>query len=298
MATFATSPSVDTLPKRPNPLWQFIKSQPLGMFGFLIILLYIVFAIGAAEIAPFDPESIDFGSMLSSPNAEHLFGTDQYGRDVFSRIVYGSRTALAVGIISAVAGCTLGALIGAAAGYFGGRIDNIIQRVVDIMLSFPIIVLAMVVVAVLGKRTLFGVDFNLIAAITLPIVPRMERVARASTLSLVAMPFIDAARAAGYSHSRIILRHITPNIVAPYLIMVSASMAQAILLEASLSFLGLGVTEPTPAWGLMLSGTSADFYQTAPWMILFPGLAITLAVFAFNLFGDSLRDWLDPKLKS
>ena len=268
------------------------------MFGFLIILLYIVFAIGAAEIAPFDPESIDFGSMLSSPNAEHLFGTDQYGRDVFSRIVYGSRTALAVGIISAVAGCTLGALIGAAAGYFGGRIDNIIQRVVDIMLSFPIIVLAMVVVAVLGKRTLFGVDFNLIAAITLPIVPRMERVARASTLSLVAMPFIDAARAAGYSHSRIILRHITPNIVAPYLIMVSASMAQAILLEASLSFLGLGVTEPTPAWGLMLSGTSADFYQTAPWMILFPGLAITLAVFAFNLFGDSLRDWLDPKLKS
>jgi peptide/nickel transport system permease protein len=298
MATVATSPSVDTLPKRPNPVWQFIRSQPLGMVGFLIILVYIVFAVGAAEIAPFDPESIDFGAMLSSPSGEHLFGTDQYGRDVFSRIVYGSRTALAVGILSAVAGCTIGALIGAAAGYFGGRIDNLIQRVVDIMLSFPIIVLAMVVVAVLGKRTLFGIDFNLIAAITLPIIPRMERVARASTLSLVAMPFIDAARAAGYSHSRIILRHITPNIVAPYLIMVSASMAQAILLEASLSFLGLGVTEPTPAWGLMLSGTSADFYQTAPWMILFPGLAITLAVFAFNLFGDSLRDWLDPKLKS
>jgi peptide/nickel transport system permease protein len=297
-ATVATSPSVEALPKRPNPVWQFIRSQPLGMVGFLIILLYIVFAVGAVEIAPFDPEAIDFGAMLASPSAEHLFGTDQYGRDVFSRIVYGSRTALAVGILSAVAGCTIGALIGAAAGYFGGRIDNIIQRVVDIMLSFPIIVLAMVVVAVLGKRTLFGVDFNLIAAITLPIIPRMERVARASTLSLVAMPFIDAARAAGYSHSRIILRHITPNIVAPYLIMVSASMAQAILLEASLSFLGLGVTEPTPAWGLMLSGTSADFYQTAPWMILFPGLAITLAVFAFNLFGDSLRDWLDPKLKS
>jgi len=166
------------------------------------------------------------------------------------------------------------------------------------MLSFPIIVLAMVVVAVLGKRTLLGIDLNLIAAITLPIVPRMARVARASTLSLVAMPFIDAARAAGFSHKRIILRHIIPNIVAPYLIMVSASMAQAILLEASLSFLGLGVTEPTPAWGLMLSGTSADFYQTAPWMIVFPGVAITLAVFAFNLFGDSLRDWLDPKLKS
>ena len=266
--------------------------------GFLTITLYVVCAFGANWISPFDPEAIDFSAMLASPGAEHWFGTDQYGRDVFSRIVYGSRTALAVGIISAVAGCTLGALLGAASGYFGGRIDNAIQRLVDIMLSFPIIVLAMVVVAVLGKRQWLGIDFNLIAAITLPILPRMERVARASTLSIVAMPFIDAAHAAGFGHTRIILRHITPNIVAPYLIMVSASMAQAILLEASLSFLGLGVTEPTPAWGLMLSGASADFYQTAPWMIVFPGLAITLAVFAFNLFGDSLRDWLDPKLKS
>ena len=166
------------------------------------------------------------------------------------------------------------------------------------MLSFPIIVLAMVVVAVLGKQNVLGVDVNLIAAIALPFIPKMARVARSSTLSIVAMPFIDAARAAGFSHTRIILRHILPNIVAPYLIMVTAFIAQAILLEASLSFLGLGVTEPTPAWGLMLSGTSADFYQTAPWMILFPGIAITLAVFAFNLFGDSLRDWLDPKLKS
>jgi len=298
MATVATTPSAETLPKRANPLWQFIKLQPLGVFGFLMILLYVVCALGATWIAPFDPESIDFAAMLGAPNAEHLFGTDQYGRDVFSRIVYGSRTALAVGILSSLFGCTVGAVIGAASGYFGGRIDNAIQRVVDILLSFPIIVLAMVVVAVLGKRTALGVDWNLIAAIALPIIPKMARVARSSTLSIVAMPFIDAARAAGFSHKRIILRHILPNIVAPYLIMVTAFMAQAILLEASLSFLGLGVTEPTPAWGLMLSGTSADFYQTAPWMILFPGLAITLAVFAFNLFGDSLRDWLDPKLKS
>jgi len=297
MATIATT-AVDTLPKRPNAVWQFIKAQPFGMAGLLMILLYVVFAFGAAYISPFNPEEIDFAGMLSPPSATHWFGTDQYGRDVFSRIVYGSRTALAVGILSAVIGCTVGALIGAASGYFSGRIDTAIQRVVDIMLSFPIIVLAMVVVAVLGKRTALGIDLNLIAAIALPIVPRMARVSRASTLSIVAMPFIDAARAAGFGHSRIILRHITPNIVAPYLIMVSASMAQAILLEASLSFLGLGVTEPTPAWGLMLSGASADFYQTAPWMILFPGVAITLAVFAFNLFGDSLRDWLDPKLKS
>ena len=165
------------------------------------------------------------------------------------------------------------------------------------MLSFPIIVLAMVVVAVLGKNVIFGIDFNLIIAIALPMVLRMARIARSSTLSIAQMPFIDAARAAGYGHTRIVLRHILPNIIAPYLIMVTAFIAQAILLEASLSFLGLGVTEPTPAWGLMLSGTSADFYKAAPWMILFPGLAITLAVFAFNLFGDSLRDWLDPKMK-
>ena len=300
MATVASTPSafVEALPRRPNAFWQFLKSQPLGVVGFLIILLYVVFALGASWISPYDPEAIDFAAMLARPGGEHWFGTDQYGRDVFSRIVYGARTALAVGILSALFGCTLGALVGAASGYFGGRIDNAIQRVVDVMLSFPIIVLAMVVVAVLGKRTALGVDWNLIAAIALPIIPKMARVARSSTLSIVAMPFIDAARAAGFSHNRIILRHIVPNIVAPYLIMVTAFMAQAILLEASLSFLGLGVTEPTPAWGLMLSGTSADFYQAAPWMILFPGIAITLAVFAFNLFGDSLRDWLDPKLKS
>ena len=300
MATVASTPSafVDTIPKRPNAFWQFVKSQPLGLVGFLIILVYVVFAVGASWISPYDPEAIDFAAMLARPGAEHWFGTDQYGRDVFSRIVYGARTALAVGILSALFGCTTGALVGAASGYFGGRIDNAIQRVVDVMLSFPIIVLAMVVVAVLGKRTALGVDWNLIAAIALPIIPKMARVARSSTLSIVAMPFIDAARAAGFSHQRIILRHIVPNIVAPYLIMVTAFMAQAILLEANLSFLGLGVTEPTAAWGLMLSGTSADFYQTAPWMIVFPGVAITLAVFAFNLFGDSLRDWLDPKMKS
>jgi peptide/nickel transport system permease protein len=279
-------------------LLSFIRSQPLGVAGLLVIIVYVVFALGATWVAPFDPEAVDFLAMLAPPGREHWFGTDPYGRDVFSRIVYGARTALAVGILSSLFGCTLGALVGAASGYFGGRIDNLIQGVVDIMLSFPIIVLAMVVVAVLGKQHYAGVDTNLIIAIALPIFPKMARVARSSTLSVAAMPFIDAARAAGFSHKRIILRHIVPNIVAPYLIMVTAFIAQAILLEASLSFLGLGVMEPTPAWGLMLSGTSADFYQMAPWMIVFPGAAITLAVFAFNLFGDSLRDWLDPKLKS
>ena len=283
--------------RRPNPVWQFVRAQPMGIAGLAVILLYVVFALGANVIAPYDPEEVDFAAMLAAPSFDHLFGTDQYGRDVFSRIVYGARTALAVGILSSLVGCTLGALIGAASGYFGGKVDMIVQRFVDVMLAFPIIVLAMVVVAVLGKWPVFGVDMNLVIAIALPFMPKMARVARSSTLAIAQMPYIDAARAAGYSHTRIILRHIMPNIVAPYLIMVTAFIAQAILLEASLSFLGLGVTEPTPAWGLMLAGQSADFYKEAPWMILFPGLAITLAVFAFNLFGDSLRDWLDPKMK-
>lgn len=293
----STNTSATDLPKRKSATWAFIKSQPLGFMGLLVILIYVVMALGAKWIAPFDPEEIDFAAQLARPDSAHWFGTDQFGRDVFSRLVYGSRTALAVGVLSSIFGCTLGAVIGATSGYFGGRIDTMIQRVVDILLAFPIIVLAMVVIAVLGKRQLFGIDMNLIAAIALPFIPKMARIARSSTLSIAAMPYIDAARAAGFSHKRIILRHIMPNIVAPYLIMVTAFIAQAILLEASLSFLGLGVTEPTPAWGLMLSGASADFYRDAPWMILFPGLAITLAVFAFNMFGDSLRDWLDPKMK-
>jgi peptide/nickel transport system permease protein len=187
--------------------------------------------------------------------------------------------------------------LGIASAYFGGRIDDWIQRFMDMLLAFPIIVLALVVVAALKTFILFGIDINLIVAIAIPIVPRVCRVVRAAALSVRVMPYVDAARAAGYSDSRIIFRHMAPNVVAPYLIMFTAFMAQAILLEASLSFLGLGVTEPTPAWGLMLSGNAADFYREAPWMILFPGLAISLAVFAFNLFGDSLRDYLDPRFK-
>jgi peptide/nickel transport system permease protein len=295
MAT-AAAPAI-AAPARRSATWSFIRSQPLGMLGFVVILAYVVMALGSTWIAPFDPEEIDFAAQLAKPGREHWFGTDQFGRDVFSRLVYGSRTALAVGILASAFGCVVGAVIGASSGYFGGKIDIVIQRIVDILLAFPIIVLAMVVIAVLGKRQWAGIDLNLITAIALPIIPKMARIARSSTLSIAAMPYIDAARAAGFSHKRIILRHILPNIVAPFLIMFTAFVAQAILLEASLSFLGLGVTEPTPAWGLMLSGASADFYRDAPWMIVFPGLAITLAVFAFNMFGDSLRDWLDPKMK-
>jgi peptide/nickel transport system permease protein len=235
--------------------------------------------------------------MLVGPSRDHLFGTDAFGRDIFSRVIYGARTALAIGFLASFTGCTLGAMVGVASAYFGGRVDLVVQRFVDIMLAFPIIVLALVVVAILGKLPIFGIDVNLIAAIAIPMVPNVSRIVRSSALSIRSLPYVDAARALGFSHQRIIFRHMVPNIAAPYLIMLTAYVGQAILLEASLSFLGLGVTEPTAAWGLMLSGNASDFYREAPWMILAPGLAISAAVFSFNLFGDSLRDWFDPKFK-
>jgi len=285
------------VPKRRHPALQFVTQQPLGAAGLVVIILMTVAGVFAKTVAPYDPLTVDYGAMLARPSFEHWLGTDAFGRDVLSRIIYGARTALLVGFLASFVGSTLGAVIGVVSAYFGGRIDMVIQRFMDILLSFPIIVLALAVVSVLGKFPVGGLDLYLIIAIAVPMVPKVARVVRASALAVREMPYIDAARAAGYTNTRIIFRHIVPNVVAPYLIMFTAFVAQAILLEASLSFLGLGVTEPTPAWGLMLSGSSEEFYREAPWMIVFPGLAISLAVFAFNLFGDSLRDWLDPKIK-
>lgn len=282
---------------RRHPAIRFVQRQPLGAAGLAVIIVMVIAAVGANWIAPYDPLAVDYANLLAAPSAAHWLGTDSFGRDVLTRIIYGARTALAVGFLSSILGSVVGAIIGVASAYFGGRIDLTIQRVMDVILSFPIIVLALAVSAILGKNIVFGIDVNLIIAIATPMVPNVARVVRSSALAIRELPYIDAARVAGYSHLRIIFRHIVPNVTAPFLIMLTAFVGQAILLEASLSFLGLGVTEPTPAWGLMLTGAAADFYQQAPWMIIFPGVAISLAVFAFNLFGDSLRDWLDPKVK-
>lgn len=283
--------------RAPNVILDFCRQQPLGAVSFVIIFLMMFAGIFSPLVAPYDPLAIDFASLLAPPSADHWCGTDAFGRDICSRLIYGSRTALVIGFTSSFIGSSLGAILGIASAYFGGKIDDWIQRFVDILLAFPLIVLALVVVAAFRKFTVGGVDVNLIVAIAIPILPRVARVVRSAALSVRVMPYVDAARAAGYSHTRIIFRHMAPNVVAPYLIMLTAFIAQAILAEASLSFLGLGVTEPTAAWGLMLSGNAADFYRQAPWMILFPGIAISLAVFAFNLFGDSLRDFLDPRFK-
>ena len=271
----------------------FVRRRPLGAVGAAIILAMVVLAATANLIAPYDPLATDYGAMLSAPGRSHWLGTDAFGRDVLSRMIYGSRTALMVGLGASLLGAVFGSLIGVASAYFGGRVDLVVQRIMDVFFAFPVIILALAVVAILGT----GVG-NVILAIAAPMVPRCARVVRSSALSVREMPYVDAARASGYGHGRIILRHMLPNVMAPILIMATAFLGEAILLEASLSFLGLGVTEPTAAWGLMLRGAAVEFAETAPWMAFFPGLAISLAVFGFNLFGDSLRDALDPRLRT
>ena len=271
----------------------FVRQRPLGAVGAAIIVLTSVLAATAGWIAPYDPLANDYAAMLGAPSAAHWLGTDAFGRDVLTRIIYGSRTALTVGLGAATLGATLGSLIGVTSAYFGGRVDMIVQRVMDVFFAFPVIILALAVVAILGTGA-----GNVILAIATPMVPRCARVVRSSALSVREMPYVDAARASGFGHGRIILRHMLPNVMAPILIMGTAFLGEAILLEASLSFLGLGVQEPTAAWGLMLRGAAVEFAETAPWMAIFPGLAISLAVFGFNLFGDSLRDALDPRLRT
>jgi peptide/nickel transport system permease protein len=281
--------------RRQSKILAFMRSQPLGTIALAVILVMFLAGIFAPLVAPYDPVEIDFASVMVPPGFPHLFGTDPFGRDVLSRIIYGARTALIIGFTSSFLGCSIGALIGIASVYYGGKIDLLVQRAVDIMLVFPVIVLALVVVSMLGRHPVLGIDTNLIFAIGIPFIPQVARVIRSAALPVRAAAYVDAARLAGFGGVRIMLGQMIPNVVAPYLIMLTAFIAQAILLEASLSFLGLGVADPTPAWGLMLSGSSADFYRQAPWIIIFPGVAISVAVFAFNLFGDSLRDWLDPK---
>jgi peptide/nickel transport system permease protein len=295
-----TPQTVDELTRieEPQAGWQgtimkFIRQRPLGAIGAAIVLVMAVLAATAGVIAPYDPLETDYAAMLAAPDAKHWLGTDAFGRDVLSRVIYGSRTALMVGLGASLLGASIGSLIGVASAYFAGRTDLIVQRVMDVFFAFPVIILALAVVAVLGTGA-----GNVILAIAAPMIPRCARVVRSSALAVREMPYVDAARAAGFGSGRIILRHMLPNVMAPILIMATAFLGEAILLEASLSFLGLGVQEPTAAWGLMLRGAAVQFAESAPWMAIFPGLAITLAVFGFNLFGDSLRDALDPRLRT
>jgi len=287
---------IDDAPLPQRSFWQstlrFCRRQPLGTFGLILVIVMAVTGFTAEWISPYNPTANDFAAMTEAPSWDHLLGTDQFGRDLMSRIIYGARTALIVGLTSAVVGGFSGLVIGVASAYFGGLADLIIQRVSDIVMAFPLIIMALAVVSIFGP----GVH-NVILAITIPLIPRCSRVVRSSALTIRSMPYVDAARACGFGHTRIILRHMVPNVVAPFLIMVTSFVGQAILAEASLSYLGLGVQEPVPAWGLMLQGGAEEYASTAPWIAIFPGVAIMLAVLGINLFGDALRDALDPKLR-
>ena len=269
------------------------RRYPLGAGGAVIVVVMIVMAIFADVLSPYDPEENAFEFMLTPPGYQFWMGTDQFGRDILTRLVYGARTALFVGFSCAFIGAFTGLVLGVASAYFGGRFDLIFQRVMDVFMAFPLIIMALAVVSIFGTGTQ-----NVIIAITIPFIPRCARVVRSSALAIREIPYVDAARACGFSDARIILRHMVPNVMAPFLIMISAFVGQAILLEASLSYLGLGVQEPTPAWGLMLQGGAEEYAESAPWVAIWPGIAISLAVFGFNLFGDALRDALDPKLRS
>ena len=285
----------DLQAKKPWPtvVGGLIRRQPLGAAGAGIVIVMILMAVFAEFITVYDPELNAFEDMLLPPGDRYFLGTDQFGRDVLTRIIFGARTALLVGFAAASMGAVIGLVLGVASAYFGGQFDLIFQRVMDVFLAFPLIIMAMAIVSIFGP----GLE-NVIIAITIPFIPTCARVVRSNALAIREIPYVDAARALGFSHARIILRHMVPNVMAPFLIMFSTFVGHAILLEASLSYLGLGVTEPTPAWGLMLQGGAEEYAESAPWMAVWPGVAISLAVFGFNLFGDALRDVLDPKLRS
>jgi len=271
---------------------KFIRTKPLGAVGALIILGMLGVASSAELLAPYDPYHGDYGLQFARPSAEHWFGTDEFGRDVMSRIMYGARIALFVGFTASFTGCTIGALLGVISAYAGGRVDLLLERLMDILLAFPQLILALAIASILGPAVQ-----NVVIAISIPVIPRVARVVRSAALSVKEHVYVEAVQALGASRRRVILQHIIPNIMAPYIIMVTAQLGAAILAEAALSYLGLGAAEPTPSWGLMLSGSAPSYAEKAPWIALFPGIAISLGVFGFNLFGDSLRDALDPKLR-
>lgn len=271
----------------------YARRYPLGAIGAVIMIIFVFSAVFADVLAPHDPLQTLASASLHAPGAGFLMGADMMGRDMLSRIIHGARISLTVGVASILLGGSIGVIIGLMSGYLMGWFDLLMQRLIDIMQALPLLVLALVMAASLGPSL-----ENTIIAISIPLVPNVARVVRSSTLSLREMPFVEAARAAGMSELRVALRHVLPNILAPLIVLFTAQLGAAILVEASLSFLGLGVPEPHPSWGRMLSESAAEYVRVAPWLVVFPGLAISLAVFGTNLFGDALRDILDPRQRN
>jgi len=270
----------------------FCRRKPLGALGGVLIVVMVLTAVFADVLATHDPIRTDAEHTLSRPTRLHWLGTDNLGRDIYSRIVYGARVSLMVGLGSTLLGAALGAVIGLLSGYCGGWIDLFAQRVMEILQGLPLLILALVMAAALKPSV-----GNVMIAISVPIIPMAQRVIRGSVLAIREFAYIEAARALGVGHLRIAFRHILPNTIGRFIVLITAQFGSAILVEAALSFLGLGVPEPWPSWGRMLSVSAAEFAQKAPWLVIFPGSAISLVVFASNLLGDALRDTLDPRLR-
>jgi peptide/nickel transport system permease protein len=271
----------------------FARRYPLGAAGAFLVALFVLTAVFADLIAPVDPTATNAKFSLAKPGGLFWLGADFMGRDMYSRIVHGARISLAVGAGAMGLGAIIGITVGLASGYLGGWFDLLVQRLLDIMQSLPLLVMAIVMAASLGPSMR-----NTIFAIAIPLVPTVARVVRSSTLSLREQPFVEAARAVGMGEVRIAVRHVLPNTIAPLIVLMTAQLGSAILVEASLSFLGLGIPEPHPSWGRMLSESAAEYVRTAPWLVIFPGVAISLTVFGTNLLGDALRDLLDPRQRS
>lgn len=268
-----------------------IKNK-MSLVGGSIVLIYIILAVLAPLISPYDPYEIDLVNKLQPPSSDHIMGTDDKGRDIFSRILYGSQLSLAVGFVSVFIGALFGIVLGIISGYYGGWVDTIIMRFIDVLLAFPGLLLALAIVSALGPSLI-----NVMIAVGVFSIPTFARIVRGSTLSVKKMEYIDAIRVLGASDLKIIFVHILPNIMSPIIVQGTLRLATSILSVAGLSFLGMGAQPPTPEWGAMLSD-GRDFLFTAPHIALFPGIAIALIVLGFNLFGDGLRDALDPRMKN
>lgn len=273
-------------------LYRIVRRQPLGAFGAVTLLIMTLVAITAPYLAPYDPTVGDPSALFKPPSADYWLGTDGFGRDILSRLIYGARVSLVIGFGASLLGVVTGTIIGITSGYVGGWVDTITQRFMDAMLAFPMLLLALAMAAVLGSSIQ-----NVIVALAMPIVPRAARIARASTLVLKTATFIEASRAVGCTNLRIIVQHILPNTFAPLLVIATAYLGLAIVQEAALDYLGAGIQEPQASWGLMMSGSATSLALVAPWIVIFPGLAISLAVLASNLLGDAIRDILDPRLQ-
>ncbi len=269
------------------------RTKYLGTASALIIILAVGVALLAPIIAPYDPLDVDTASALLSPRSSHWLGTDELGRDLLSRVMYGARVSLQVGLLAVSTGTVFGVFLGISSAFFGGLYDLLVQRFIDSLQAFPSLVLALVLVATLGSSVT-----NVTLAIAITLIATKARVVRSATLSLMQHQYVDGARVIGCSSARIMLRYILPNAWPVVIVLFSLSIGQAIIREASLSFLGLGPPPPTPTWGGMLSGSARSYMTTAPWLAIAPGLCIMLVVLSFNLLGDAIRDVLDPRLRN